>query len=73
MVMPYNPAIGRFVVIASKVSDFIKWTQKVVLTPGWFVEAGNTYPPRPGNIMKPLINGERAFASVYEALDGAKK
>lgn len=45
----------------------------VVVTPPWFAKSKNAYPPRPGNVVQPLINGERAFAAVYEAINNAKK
>lgn len=45
----------------------------VVVTPPWFAKSSNGYPPRPGNVVQPLINGERAFAAVYEAINNAKK
>lgn len=45
----------------------------VVVTPPWFAKSNNAYPPRPGNIVQPLVNGERAFAAVYEAINNAKK
>jgi phosphatidylserine/phosphatidylglycerophosphate/cardiolipin synthase-like enzyme len=38
----------------------------------WFVEKSK-YPPRPGNVIEPLINGERAFRAVHEAIASAKK
>lgn len=38
----------------------------------WFVEKSK-YPPRPANFIEPLINGERAFKAVYEAISKAKK
>ena len=44
----------------------------VKLTMPWFVEKSK-YPPRPGNVIEPLINGERAFRAVYEAIANAKK
>ena len=44
----------------------------VNLTMPWF--AGKSkYPPRPGNVLEPLINGERAFGAVHEAMLNAKK
>ena len=45
----------------------------VVVSPPWFAKSQNAYPPRPGNVVQPLINGERAFAAVYEAINNAKK
>jgi phosphatidylserine/phosphatidylglycerophosphate/cardiolipin synthase-like enzyme len=41
-------------------------------TSPWFVPRAK-YPPRPGNVIEPLINGERAFAAVHEAINAAKK
>ncbi|SIT07894.1 phosphatidylserine/phosphatidylglycerophosphate/cardiolipin synthase family protein [Achromobacter sp. MFA1 R4] len=38
----------------------------------WFVPEAK-YPPRPANLILPLINGERAFKAVQEAISGAKK
>src|SRR6185369_17124966 len=38
----------------------------------WFAEGGK-YPPRPANFIEPLINGERAFKAVHEAITKAKK
>lgn len=38
----------------------------------WFVPKAK-YPPRAGNVVHPLINGERAFLAVDEALQGATK
>lgn len=38
----------------------------------WFVPAAK-YPPRPANIIEPLINGERTFRAVQEAIGSAKK
>lgn len=43
----------------------------VQLTMPWFVEKSK-YPPRPGNAIEPLINGERAFKAVHEAIANAK-
>ncbi|HCS8192695.1 hypothetical protein DZ930_008595 [Pseudomonas aeruginosa] len=43
----------------------------VVSTMPWFVEQAK-YPPRPANVIVPLINGEKAFAAVYDAIDNAK-
>lgn len=37
----------------------------------WFVSKAK-YPPRAGNIVHPLINGERAFAAVEDALRAAR-
>ena len=45
----------------------------VVVTPPWLAKSQNAYQPRPGNVVQPLINGERAFAAVYEAINNAKK
>lgn len=45
----------------------------VVVTPPWLAKSQNAYAPRPGNVVQPLINGERAFAAVYEAINNAKK
>ena len=45
----------------------------VIVTPPWFAKSSNAYPPRPGNIVQPLINGERTFAAVSEAINNAKK
>ena len=44
----------------------------VCLTMPWFVPAAK-YPPRPANIIDPLINGERTFRAVHEAISGARK
>lgn len=38
----------------------------------WFVSDAK-YPPRPSNIIEPLINGESAFRAVNEAIAAAKK
>ncbi len=43
----------------------------VQLTMPWFVE-NSKYPPRPSNVIEPLINGERAFRAVQEAISNAK-
>ena len=43
----------------------------VKLTMPWFSQKSK-YPPRAANVVHPLINGERAFAAVHEALAGAK-
>lgn len=42
---------------------------------GWFAPspAGQGYPPQAGNVIQPLINGERAFRAVHSAITGAKK
>ena len=45
----------------------------VVVTPPWLAKSQNSYAPRPGNVVQPLIKGERAFAAVYEAINNAKK
>lgn len=45
----------------------------VVVTPPWCAKSKNAYAPHPGNVVQPLINGERAFAAVYEAINNAKK
>jgi phosphatidylserine/phosphatidylglycerophosphate/cardiolipin synthase-like enzyme len=42
------------------------------LTMPWFVPRAK-YPPRRGNVIHPLINGERTFIAVDEALSGAKQ
>ncbi len=74
MVMTYKPAISNFTVLVNSNKKLIKWVQKVLLSPNWF--AGeiikNANPPRSGNMMVPLINGERAFESVYDAINKAK-
>lgn len=44
------------------------------LTMPWFVEKGKAqYPPRAYNLIKPLINGERTFQAVHDALAGATR
>ncbi len=43
----------------------------VNLSMPWFVE-NSKYPPRCTNHIEPLINGERAFGAVYEAIANAK-
>lgn len=44
------------------------------LTMPWFVSKPYAhYPERPGNVIEPLVNGERAFKAVHEAIAGAKK
>src|SRR5688500_18311707 len=44
----------------------------VKLTMPWLSQKSK-YPPRAGNVVQPLINGQRAFAAVHEALSSAKK
>ncbi|MBC7993273.1 MAG: hypothetical protein H7Z15_08540 [Rhizobacter sp.] len=44
----------------------------VNLTMPWFSQKSK-YPPRAGNVVHPLINGQRTFAAVHEALAAAKK
>jgi phosphatidylserine/phosphatidylglycerophosphate/cardiolipin synthase-like enzyme len=46
--------------------------REVNLTMPWFVPKSK-YPPRHGNVLLPLINGERAFASVHAAISAARK
>lgn len=44
----------------------------VTLTMPWFVPKSK-YPPRAHNVIEPLINGQRAFSAVYDAINRAKK
>ncbi len=44
----------------------------VNVTPPWFT-GKSKYPPRAGVLIEPLINGERAFGAVYDAINNAKK
>lgn len=44
----------------------------VKATMPWFAKGGK-YPPRAANLIEPLINGERAFKAVHEAIAKAKK
>lgn len=63
-------------------TDFIKTTdhaavslnakRDVQLTMPWFVSKSK-YPPRHANLIEPLINGERTFGAVHEAIANAKK
>jgi phosphatidylserine/phosphatidylglycerophosphate/cardiolipin synthase-like enzyme len=50
----------------------IETRREARLTMPWFVREAK-YPPRAGNLIEPLINGERAFAAVHEAISKAKK
>lgn len=43
----------------------------VNVTPPWF-SSKSKYPPRANNFIEPLINGERAFKAVYEAINAAQ-
>ncbi|MBT0963896.1 phospholipase D-like domain-containing protein [Denitromonas iodatirespirans] len=45
--------------------------REVRLTMPWFAE-NSKYPPRPTNLIEPLVNGERAFAAVHEAIANAR-
>lgn len=46
--------------------------RSVNLTPPWFCQKSK-YPPRSHNVIEPLINGQRAFDAVHEAISRAKK
>ncbi|WJV25557.1 MULTISPECIES: phospholipase D-like domain-containing protein [Pseudomonas] len=45
--------------------------RSVILSFPWFVSQAK-YPPRPANRIEPLINGDRAFRAVYNAIDKAQ-
>lgn len=50
----------------------LNYKRDVTATMPWF--AGTCrHPPRACNVVHPLINGERAFAAVHDAIAGAKK
>ncbi len=42
-------------------------------TLNWWAQKENKYDPRPHSDIKPLINGERAFAAVEDAIKNAKQ
>lgn len=44
----------------------------VTLTMPWFASSSK-YPPRAGNVVQPLINGQRAFEAVHQAIQSATK
>jgi phosphatidylserine/phosphatidylglycerophosphate/cardiolipin synthase-like enzyme len=50
----------------------IENNRHVNVTPPWF-SGKSKYPPRANNVIEPLINGERAFGAVHEAISKAKK
>lgn len=45
--------------------------RSVILSFPWFVSQAK-YPPRPANRIEPLINGQKAFEAVYDAIDKAE-
>ncbi|WP_454724774.1 MULTISPECIES: phospholipase D-like domain-containing protein [Cupriavidus] len=45
--------------------------RSVLLTFPWFVSQAK-YPPRPANLIEPLINGKEAFEKVHEAIEQAQ-
>lgn len=49
-----------------------KTAKFATLTMDWFASKG-IYPPRAGIEITPLINGERAFAEVHDAIQSAEK
>ena len=44
----------------------------VNLTMPWFASKSR-YPPRAANVVQPLINGQRAFEAVHNAINAATK
>ena len=44
----------------------------VNLTMPWFASKSK-YPPRAANVVQPLINGQRAFEAVHNAINAATK
>jgi phosphatidylserine/phosphatidylglycerophosphate/cardiolipin synthase-like enzyme len=62
----------HFTVNVSSTRKLIKWVQKVIATTNWYATGKNAYPPRPGNVLIPLTNGETTFTSIYTALYDAK-
>lgn len=65
MSQPALPIGKTYVAITNK--------RDVNITMPWFIpEAQAKYPQRDGNVIQPLINGERAFTAVYDAIFHAK-
>jgi phosphatidylserine/phosphatidylglycerophosphate/cardiolipin synthase-like enzyme len=64
--------MSDFKVPVEKTFIAIQNKRDVALTMPWFAQTSK-YPPRAANVVHPLINGERAFGAVNEALSRAKK
>lgn len=63
--------MSDFKIPVGKSAIAIQNKRDVALTMPWFAETSK-YPPRAANVVHPLINGERAFGAVNDALAGAK-
>jgi phosphatidylserine/phosphatidylglycerophosphate/cardiolipin synthase-like enzyme len=62
--------MGDIVIPTEKTVIALQNKRDVAGTMPWFVERAK-YPPRGGTVVHPLINGERAFAAVQDAIEAA--
>lgn len=63
--------MNGFVIPKEKTAIALNSKRDVKLTMPWFSQTSR-HPPRAATVLQPLINGERAFAAVHEAIAGAK-
>jgi phosphatidylserine/phosphatidylglycerophosphate/cardiolipin synthase-like enzyme len=64
--------MSDFKIPAEKTVIAVNNKRDVNLTMPWFSQKSK-YHPSAGNVVHPLINGERAFAAVHDAINAAKK
>ena len=63
--------MNGFVIPKEKTAIALNSKRDVKLTMPWFSQTSR-HPPRAATVLQPLINGERAFAAVHDAIAGAK-